>query len=175
MRERSAVAATALTDRAEHRLAPRQNASSETLLPSIRGWGSLATRLAGAIAVLVVGIIHLQAYGGPYAAVPTIGALFLVNFVASTTIGAALLLPLEHISGRWATWAVVATSLAGFGLAGGSLVMLYLSEHGTVFGFHEPGYDPEAISRSRVTELITAGLLGLSLVLRIGPATRPRW
>jgi hypothetical protein len=175
MREHSAVAATAVLDRDEQRLAPQQNASSATLLHSISGWSSLATRLIGAITLILVGVIHLQAYGGPYAAVPTIGTLFLVNFAAATTIAAALLAPLERIAGRWATWAVVLVSLAGVGLAGASLAMLYISEHGTVFGFHEPGYDPAAISRSRVTEFITVGLLGLSLALRIGPATRPRW
>jgi hypothetical protein len=176
MREHSAVAATALRDRDEHRPAPPQNPRSATLGHSIRGWGSLATRLLGAITLILVGVVHLQAYGGPYAAVPTIGTLFLVNFVAATTIGAALLVPLERITGRrWATFAVVLVSLAGVGLAGSSLVLLYVSEHGTVFGFHEPGYDPEAISRSRVSEFVTVGLLGLSLVLRIGPTTRPRW
>jgi hypothetical protein len=176
MREHSAVAPAAVLDRDEHRPAAQQDTSSATLqLHSTRGWGSLATRLLGAITLILVGVVHLQAYGGPYAAVPTIGTLFLVNFVAATTIGAALLLPLERVTGRRASWAVVLVSLAGIGLAGGSLAMLYISEHGTVFGFHEPGYDPEAISRSRVTEFITAGLLGVSLALRIGPASRPRW
>jgi hypothetical protein len=172
MSEHRGVASTALLGSRQRPTltVPRR----ETRLSLLRR-GSLVTRVLGAITLIVVGVVHLQAYGGPYAAVPTIGTLFLVNFVAAATIGAALLLPLERIAGRWATWAVVLVSLAGIGLAGGSLVMLYLSEHGTVFGFHEPGYDPEAISRSRVTEFITVGLLGVSLVLRIGPATRPRW
>ena len=91
---------------------------------------SLVARLLGAVAVLVVGVVHLQAHNGPYAAIPTIGTLFIVNFVAAVAIGGALLLPLERIAGRWAGPTVAVVTLAGIGLAGGSLVMLYVSERG---------------------------------------------
>jgi hypothetical protein len=129
-------------------------------------WASLATRLLGAVAVLVVGAVHLQAYGGPYAAVPTIGVLFLLNVAAAAVIGVALLLPLERLTGRWAGRAVVAATLAGIGLAAGSLAMLIVAERGTLFGFHEPGYDPEAIARSRAAEIAAICLLTVSLVTR---------
>ena len=61
----------------------------------------------GALAVLLVGVVHLQQYLGPYAPIPTIGALFIVNFVAATVIGVALLAPIEHIAwdgGRASRW-----------------------------------------------------------------------
>ena len=65
--------------------------------------------------------------------------------------------------------------VAGIGLAGGSLVMLIVAEQGTLFGFHEPGYDPQAISRSRIAEAVTVGLLTISLALRTLTRAKPRW
>jgi hypothetical protein len=127
---------------------------------------SLLARLLGGLAVLVVGAVHLQAYGGPYASVPTIGPLFLVNIAAAAVIGIALLLPLERLPGRWGGPAVVAATVAGIGLAAVSLAMLVVAERGTLFGFHEPGYDPQAIARSRAAEIVAAGLLTVSLVTR---------
>jgi hypothetical protein len=131
--------------------------------------------LAGAVAILVVGVVHLQAYGGPYSAVPTIGALFLLNFAAATSIGGALLLPVERLAGRWGGAVLALVSVGGIGLAAASLAMLIVAERGTLFGFHEPGYDPEAISISRVADIATVGLLTASLALRWPAKARPRW
>jgi hypothetical protein len=169
------LAPTALLDQPEHPVDLPKRARSSVSLRRLLGWGSLITRLAGAVAVLVVGVVHLEAYNGPYSAVSPIGELFIVNFVAATTIGVALLLPLERFAGRWGTVAVALVSLAGIGLAGGSLVMLIVAEHGTLFGFHEPGYDPEAISRSRVASAISVGLLASSLAMRWPARRPPRW
>ena len=143
--------------------------------PAPQGWGSLITRLAGAIAVLVVGFVpsagprRALRRGGP------IGELFIVNFVAAAAIGAALLLPLERFAGGWGTLAIVLASVAGIGVAGGSLVMLIIAEHGTLFGFHEPGYDPAAISRSRLSSATSVGLLTASLAMRRLARRTPRW
>ncbi len=139
------------------------------------GCGSLLTRLVGAVAVIVTGVVHLQAYSGPYGAVPTIGVLFLVNFAAAMAIGVSLLSPLEHLAGRRGSAAVVLVTAAGIGLAAVSLAMLIISEHGTLFGFHEPGYDPTAISRSRLAEIVAIALLTASLALRALARRRPRW
>jgi hypothetical protein len=139
------------------------------------GWGSLVTRLLGAVAVLVIALIHLQAYGGPYSAVPTIGELFLLNVAAAAVIGVTLLAPLEHVLGRRSAVAVVLVTTAGIALALVSLLMLVLAERGTLFGFHEPGYDPTAIWRSRVAEIVAACLLTTSLTLRALTPSRPRW
>ncbi len=136
---------------------------------------SLVTRILGALAVVAVGIVHIEAYSGPYSAVPTIGELFVVNFLAATVIGGALIFPLERLAGRWGGVAVALATVAGIALAAGSLVMLIISEHGTLFGFHEPGYDPVAISRSRIAEVVAVCLLGISPVVRRLSRSRPRW
>jgi hypothetical protein len=174
MDQRSA-SPTALFDHPQNRVDLPERVRSRVSWRRLLGWGSLITRVAGAIAVLVVGVVHLQAHDGPYAAVDTIGALFIVNFVAATAIGAALLVPLERFAGRWGTIAVVLVSVAGIGLAGGSLVMLIIAEHGTLFGFHEPGYDPAAISRARLSSATSVGLLTASLAMRWLARRTPRW
>jgi len=101
--------------------------------------------------------------------------LFLVNFAAAMAIGVSLLSPLEHLAGRRGSAAVVLVTAAGIGLAAVSLTMLIVSEHGTLFGFHEPGYDPTAISRSRLAEIVAIALLTASLALRALARRRPRW
>jgi hypothetical protein len=165
----------ALVDADDHVGATASPAATNTVPRAALRWSPLAARVLGAVAVLAVGVIHLDAYRGPYSAVPTIGALFAVNFVTATTIGIALLLPIERLAGRWSGIAVTVITFAGITLAGGSLVMLIISQHGTVFGFHEPGYDPEAISRSRIAELLAVGLLTGSLGLRLLVKATPRW
>ena len=139
-------------------------------------WGWLIGRVLGAVAVLVVGVVHLQQYRGPYAAIPTIGTLFLVNFAAAMAIGAALLLPIEHLTGRWASRAVALVTSSGIVLAAVSFVMLWISERRPLFGFQEPGYDPTAIAVSRSAEIAAVVLLAGSLVGRFGGASpRRRW
>jgi hypothetical protein len=64
-------------------------------------WGWLVLRFLGALAVLAAGAVHVDQYFGPYAEIPTIGTLFLVNFAAAVVIALALLAPLEHLAGRW--------------------------------------------------------------------------
>jgi hypothetical protein len=145
----------------------------------IRGglrWGWLVLRFLGAIAVIVSGVVHLQQYFGPYRDIPTIGPLFIVDFVAATVIGAALLAPIEHIAGRFAGAAIALVTAAGIGLTAGSLVMLAISERTPLFGFQEPGYDPAAIDLTRQTEIAAVVLLGLSLVARFATKTpKQRW
>lgn len=175
MPDHLAATATGLLDPEERGVVQPAIAGSGATRHRVIGWCSLVTRLLGAGAVLVVGVVHLQAYGGPYSAVSTIGTLFLLNFAAATAIGVTLLLPLERLARRWATLAVVLTTAAGLGLAAVSLVMLIVAEHGVLFGFHEPGYDPEAISRSRIAEIAAVGLLTASLALRSLATWRPRW
>ncbi len=139
-------------------------------------WGWLVARGLGALAVLAMGAIHLDQYFGPYSAIPTIGVLFVVNFVAATVIALALLAPLEHVAGRWAGVAVALVTAGGIGLAAGSLVMLLISERTPLFGFQEPGYDPSAIALSRQTEIAAVVLLGASLVARFATRTpKVRW
>jgi hypothetical protein len=90
-------------------------------------------------------------------------------------IGVALLAPLEHLLGRHSSVAVVLVTMAGIGVAVVSLLMLIVAERGTLFGFHEPGYDPAAIWRSRLAEIVAACLLTASLALRPPAPSTPRW
>jgi hypothetical protein len=139
-------------------------------------WGWLVARGVGALAVLAGGAIHLDQWLWLYAEIPTIGPLFLLNFVASTLIGLALLAPLEHLAGRWASAAVAVVTAGGIALATGTLVALYVSERRPLFGFQEPGYDPAAITATRQAEVVAVVALGVSLIGRFA-TSRPtrRW
>ena len=47
-----------------------------------------ATRTLGALALLVIGGVHYQQYRYAfYSSIPTIGPLFLLNFIAGTALG----------------------------------------------------------------------------------------
>jgi hypothetical protein len=139
-------------------------------------WGWLVPRFLGALAVLVVGVVHLQQYLDSYSAIPTIGKLFLVNFVAAVGLSVALLAPLEHLAGRRAGVAVALVTAAGIALCAGSLVLLMISERTPLFGFQEPGYDPTAIALARGTELAAVVLLATSLVVRFATSgSKFRW
>ena len=93
-------------------------------------------RTLGAIAVLVVGAVHLQQYfGDHFDVVPIIGPLFLLNFVGATAIGLGLLVPAAR---RRVVHVLLA--LGGIGLAATSFVSLFVSEHRPLFGFQDYGY-----------------------------------
>ncbi|MGZ4184311.1 MAG: hypothetical protein ACXVUE_10350 [Solirubrobacteraceae bacterium] len=101
-----------------------------------------AARLLGALSILGVGAVHLQQYSGNgYSTVPTIGTLFLLNAIGAGVVGLGLLLPLQRLLGRRrGNAAVGALALAGVAIAVGSLIALFISETGTLFGFSEGGY-----------------------------------
>ena len=164
----------ALVD-ADERLGAPAPATTEPLPRTALRWSPLAARLLGALAVLAVGVIHLDAYRGPYSAVPTIGALFVVELRRSD--GDRHRLAASRGAARRAIFRCLSRGRhrRRIALAGGSFVMLIISQHGTLFGFHEPGYDPEAISRSRIAELVAVGLLTASLGLRLLAKATPRW
>jgi hypothetical protein len=111
-----------------------------------------SARISGAFALLAVGADHLQQYAADsYSAIPTIGTLFLLNFVGATVIALGLLAPLpERVHS--------ALALGGIGLAASSLAGLLVSEHGGLFGFVEHGYR-SAIVVSIVFEVATLILL----------------
>ena len=131
----------------------------------------------GALALLVVGGVHYQQYAvDHFSVIPTIGPLFLVNFVAAVAISAALLAPLEHLARPWAGVVVALVTAAGIALCAGSLVLLWVSERTPLFGFQEPGYDPGALALARDAELAAVVLLGTSLVVRFATrAPKVRW
>jgi hypothetical protein len=130
-------------------------------------WVALAARFLGALALLAVGAVHLQQYEYLYSAIPTIGTLFVLNFVGATLIGLGLLAPLERVLGRLGRAAVSLLALGGAVQAGTAFVFLLISERTPLFGFMEPGYDPPALMASRVAELVTVAVLGSFLVARL--------
>lgn len=143
---------------------------------SANGWPWLAARALGALAVLVTGAVHLQQFDGLYSEIPTIGTLFLLNFVGATAIGLALLAPLERIGRRHTTALVGLVASAGIALAATSFVMLLISERTPLFGFKEPGYDSTAIATARVAELAAVAFLSAFLVGRVWlKAPMRRW
>jgi hypothetical protein len=117
-------------------------------------------RRLGAIAILAVGAVHLQEYlGGGYRSIPTIGPLFLLNAVSSAVVAVGLLAPLERIfHQRRAELASGLLAAAGLAIAVGSLVALFVSENGTLFGFSEAGYGT-AIVLAIIAEALSVVLL----------------
>jgi hypothetical protein len=134
-----------------------------------------ALRALGALSLLAVGAVHLQQYFTLYSSIPTIGALFVLNFVGATAIGLGLLAPVSRLSDRLGRVLTPLLALGGIGLAATAFVFLLISERTPLFGFMEPGYDPPAILASRVAEAATVLLLGGFLVARLAgrSARRP--
>jgi hypothetical protein len=141
---------------------PSFPAAAERRAPSAPWW--LAARVA--LATLAVGAVHLQQYYKLYSEVPTIGTLFVLNFIGATAIGLALLTPIERLAGRYGGLAVTLLALAGVGQSATSFVFLWIAERTPLFGFQEPGYDPTAIAASRISEVAAVVLLGVFLIAR---------
>jgi hypothetical protein len=152
--------------------------ASQASLATARAPGAtwLMARIGGAVATLAVGGVHLQQYATLYSSVPTIGTLFVLNFAGATAIALVLLAPLERLAGRRGAAVIALAAPAGIGLAATSFTFLLISEHTTLFGFHEPGYDPRAIAFSRVAELVAVALLSAFAVARfVVRVSMPRW
>jgi hypothetical protein len=117
-------------------------------------------RRLGAIAILAVGAVHLQEYlGDGYRSIPTIGPLFLLNAVSSGVVAIGLLAPIERIlHHRRADLTSGLLAGAGLTIAAGSLVALFVSENGTLFGFSETGYST-AIVLAIIAEALAIVLL----------------
>jgi len=130
-------------------------------------------RYLGALALLGVGLDHLEQFSvESYSALPTIGTLFALNFASAALIAAGLAAPVQRLPGRAGRLALPVLSLAGMGVAAGSLAGLLLSEHAGLFGFMEAGYRP-AIMLSIGLEAATIVLLGAHLGLRRRPRAAP--
>ena len=127
----------------------------------------LATRVLAAALLLFVGADHYYEYSaGQYSVLPTIGTLFLLNFISATAIGLLLLLPLQHILRRFGRGALLIVTLGGFGVAATSLAALLVSEQTRLFGWMEPNYRP-AILVAIASEVAATLCLGLLLVLTV--------
>lgn len=114
-------------------------------------------RVLGALAVLVVGAVHLEQYFAVhFDVVPVIGPLFALNFAGATLIAAGLLLPPLRR-------AHVLLALAGIGLAATSFVFLLVSEHQPLFGFQDYGYRAAivvALAAEAAAVVLLGGYLG---------------
>jgi hypothetical protein len=135
--------------------------------PASRGAAATLARYAGALMLLGVGLDHLQQYSGEsYSAIPTIGTLFLLNFISAAVLAVGLTAPLERLPGRAGQVAIPLLSAGGIGVALGSLAGVIISESTGLFGFMETGYR-SAIVVSIVLDVATIVLLLAHLVLRL--------
>jgi hypothetical protein len=125
----------------------------------------LALRVLGALVLMFVGADHYYEYSvGGYSVLPTIGSLFLLNFISATAIGLILLAPLHRVLHRFGPVVLQFAALSGFGIAATSLIALLVSEHTTLFGFMEVNYRP-AIIVAIASEATAAVLLALLFVV----------
>jgi len=117
-------------------------------------------RFLGALLLLFVGLDHYYEYSAQsYSVIPTIGTLFLLNFISASVIGVALLLPLERLLPRHGLLVVRAAAVAGVGIAASSLLALLVSEQTRLFGFMESNYRPAilvAIASEAAATLVLA-------------------
>jgi hypothetical protein len=98
-------------------------------------------RYLGALAVLATGVAHIEQYAvDNYSTVPTIGTLFLLNFVGAVVIAIGLIVPLQRVAGRYADAVRALIAVAGIALSVLSLAALFVSESSGLFGFVEHGY-----------------------------------
>jgi hypothetical protein len=100
-----------------------------------------ALRYLGAFAVLATGVDHIEQYlVDNYSTVPTIGTLFLLNFIGSIVIAVGLTAPLGRVTRRYTDAVRALFAVGGIGLGVFSLAGLFISETIGLFGFVEHGY-----------------------------------
>ncbi len=127
------------------------------------------TRLFAAVFLVVGGIVHFNLWRSGYRSIPTIGPLFMANFVGSIPLAAAVMLS------RRST-----VALAGIAFATGSLVALVLSHSVGVFGFTETNWTAPAI-KTLASELGAITTLAITLGIQFRAArqirviTAPAW
>jgi hypothetical protein len=119
----------------------------------------LALRAVGALALIAMGALHLQQYYALYSALPTIGTLFVLNFVGGVGLGLALLFPVEMLPGRAGAIAVPLLALTGAAMAATSVAFLLISKQTPLFGWLETSTSP-AITVALVTESVATLALG---------------
>ena len=140
---------------------------------SLAGPALMALRVIGGLALIAMGVLHLQQYyDAGYSALPTIGTLFVLNFVGGLALGLALLLPVERLPGRAGQIAVPLLAFAGAAMAATSIAFLLISEQTPLFGFLETS-SSSAIADALVIESIATAALGAVAAASIGPWRRP--
>jgi hypothetical protein len=133
-----------------------------------------AARALGALALLVVGGVHLEQYTvAHFSVIPTIGPLHLVNFIAGTSLGLLLLIPIRRSARDGRLLFDSLAALAGIGVAAGALATLLISEHRPLFGFMEHGYRLEIVI-AIAAEAVAIASLGCFLAIASRGVHEPR-
>lgn len=106
--------------------------------------------------------------------IPTIGPLFLLNFIGATVVGLVLLAPVQRLGRDLGDLIHALAALGAIGIAVPSIVFLVLSEYQPVFGLMEFGYR-FVLVLVLVSEAVATVSLGafLFLVARVRRATSP--
>lgn len=142
-----------------------------TLIPT-QSHARIAMRVLSAVLLLFVGADHYYEYSvDQYSVLPTIGTLFLLNFISATAVGLLLLAPLDRVFHRFAGAPLQIAGGAGFGIAATSLAALLVSEQTKLFGFMESNYRP-AILVAIASEAAAAVCCALVVVLGRGAKRR---
>ena len=121
------------------------------------------TRLLAAALLLAGGVIHYDLWTNGYRDIPTIGPLFLANFVGSIVLAGAVM------ASRRA-----GVTLAGIVFAAGSLTALILSRTVGVFGFSETIWTTQAV-QTLATELGALATLAVVLGIQLRDARRAQY
>jgi hypothetical protein len=120
---------------------PKHPAGPDWLGARHRSIVAQASRYLGALAVLATGIAHIEQYSvDDYSTVPTIGTLFLLNFIAAIVMAVGLIAPIRRVAGRYTDLVRAVLAVGGIGLGILSLAALFVSESSGLFGFVEHGY-----------------------------------
>jgi hypothetical protein len=121
-------------------------------------------RLFAGIFVLAMGGVHIQQYiVHDCRVIPTIGPLFLLNFIGGTVLGLYFLIPANRDAGRIRLLVDAVAAPAGWFLAAGALVGLLVSEHTPLFGFMEHDYRFETVF-AIVSEAVAIVVLTILMV-----------
>jgi hypothetical protein len=132
-----------------------------------------ACRALGALLLVFVGVDHYYEYSArSYSVIPTIGVLFLLNFIAATTVGLLLISPVARLLRRYGALALTLIAASGAAIAGTSLLALLVSEQTQLFGFMEYNYRPEIVIAiaSEAAAMLVLSALTVLLVRWSGPA-----
>lgn len=87
-------------------------------------------RLTAAVLVAVIAAVHFQQYVDFMSEVPTVGVLFLLNAAGGTGLACALLSADRRLR--------LLAAVGSLGLAGGSLISIFIALNGSFFGYQEP-------------------------------------
>lgn len=130
----------------------------------------------GAAGLLATGADHYYEYSvNGFSVIPTVGSMFLLNFISSTVVGIALLVPLRRLAGRFVAPLRTLLALAGIGIGGTSLIALWISETSGLFGFMDVGFRATivvAIIAEATTVVALAAYLALAGIRLLRPGAR---